>query len=331
MPQRKDNSLYLWSLNNLNTPAYVFSGHDDTPLEFVWRFQGDNSEAEDRREFQLVSWSKDHQLRLWPISVDIYKSLGHLNFSSQGGTGLNEGGMIDEEGELMQEVLSAASLDETSMRIRSEISRLIGQFTNVNVESVDVDKRSCILSVNYFQDSSKHEMNFRLAVDFPPMYSEGNPPQFDVLDNDVLPLAKRTVIAYKLQRLAQQVLLYDNSCLIPCIQHLFGQILPTIFSENFQYPSVSDGFKKTNALDSLEDPVAIGVDSDSDSSDFDVKRSDGYMIASIPTSDPKAQKENVSSGQGIKGSNTPFPVLCGVRFSISGRISLSFVMRGIMD
>lgn len=39
-------------------------------------------QAVDDREFQLVTWSKDHNLRLWPITEDIMKSVGH-EFSSK--------------------------------------------------------------------------------------------------------------------------------------------------------------------------------------------------------------------------------------------------------
>ncbi|KAI8912450.1 WD40-repeat-containing domain protein, partial [Gorgonomyces haynaldii] len=37
MPQRKDNNLYLWNLDYPSVPMHIFSGHSDTPTEFVWR------------------------------------------------------------------------------------------------------------------------------------------------------------------------------------------------------------------------------------------------------------------------------------------------------
>jgi WD40 repeat protein len=39
MPQRKDNNLYMWNCAAPNAPVYTFSGHSDTPTEFVWRYQ----------------------------------------------------------------------------------------------------------------------------------------------------------------------------------------------------------------------------------------------------------------------------------------------------
>ncbi|TPX62836.1 hypothetical protein PhCBS80983_g00188 [Powellomyces hirtus] len=78
MPQRKDTNLLLWSCDNLTAPVYSFEGHTDVPREFVWRVRGgSNADMVDHRSFQLVTWSKDQHLRLWPISPDITKAVGH--------------------------------------------------------------------------------------------------------------------------------------------------------------------------------------------------------------------------------------------------------------
>jgi WD40 repeat protein len=80
MPQRKDNSLYLWNLDRPEAPAYTFAGHVDTPTEFVWRYQGKNestaANGDFSQEYQLVTWSKDMHLRLWPIGKEIAASAG---------------------------------------------------------------------------------------------------------------------------------------------------------------------------------------------------------------------------------------------------------------
>ncbi|ORX90287.1 WD40 repeat-like protein [Basidiobolus meristosporus CBS 931.73] len=71
MPQRGDPSLYMWSRSDLSKPVCKFEGHTDTIREFVWRIRGDTmgdkETFQDFREFQLVSWSNDQHLRLWPI------------------------------------------------------------------------------------------------------------------------------------------------------------------------------------------------------------------------------------------------------------------------
>lgn len=78
MPQRTDSKLTLYNRACAETPVHAFDGHQDTVKEFVWRWKGDMNGADgDDREFQLVTWSKDQNLRLWPVSKEIMESVGH--------------------------------------------------------------------------------------------------------------------------------------------------------------------------------------------------------------------------------------------------------------
>ena len=73
MPQRGSAALglYTQTSDNANTNAgkqapHVFNnGAVDTRLyEFLWRARGEYDQGFDHREFQLISWATDHQLRL---------------------------------------------------------------------------------------------------------------------------------------------------------------------------------------------------------------------------------------------------------------------------
>lgn len=81
MPQRADNSLYLYDRRAEGDapadPVAKFEGHTDSVKEFLWRFRGGPSPDKDDREFQLVSWSQDKDIRLWSINKDIMKEVGH--------------------------------------------------------------------------------------------------------------------------------------------------------------------------------------------------------------------------------------------------------------
>ncbi|KAG4305322.1 hypothetical protein PORY_001492 [Pneumocystis oryctolagi] len=81
LPQRDDNSLYLWDIQDEKKtptePLVKFEGHTDVVKEFVWRYSTTEDIHRDTRQFQLITWSKDHHLRLWPISTEILKSVGH--------------------------------------------------------------------------------------------------------------------------------------------------------------------------------------------------------------------------------------------------------------
>jgi WD40 repeat protein len=81
MPLRGgDNSVYLHDVEAKKgvqkmTPVYEFKGHSEPVKEFVWRARGGAGSIDDR-EFQLVTWSKDHDLRLWPIRDETMENVG---------------------------------------------------------------------------------------------------------------------------------------------------------------------------------------------------------------------------------------------------------------
>ncbi|CDO96273.1 unnamed protein product [Kluyveromyces dobzhanskii CBS 2104] len=53
-------------------PTYVFKGHTDRVTDFLWRSRHSSNTTIDDREFQLVTWSKDCDLKLWPVPDMIY-------------------------------------------------------------------------------------------------------------------------------------------------------------------------------------------------------------------------------------------------------------------
>lgn len=57
-------------------PVERFEGHDDVVKEFVWRHRGGDDRNFDDREFQLVTWSKDRTLRVWPVSREMTERVG---------------------------------------------------------------------------------------------------------------------------------------------------------------------------------------------------------------------------------------------------------------
>src|SRR5690554_2188518 len=69
MAQRGDFSLRLWSLRDLHTPLRQFFGHTDIITAFDWRCHS----YEHHKDFQLVTWSKDQTLRLWPVEHSVQK------------------------------------------------------------------------------------------------------------------------------------------------------------------------------------------------------------------------------------------------------------------
>ena len=77
LPQRGDTSLGMWAKDKPEEPVHRFEGHGDIVKEYLIRTQGGSDRERDDRKFQLITWSKDQTLRLWPISEDMMKAVGH--------------------------------------------------------------------------------------------------------------------------------------------------------------------------------------------------------------------------------------------------------------
>lgn len=80
MPLRGgSNAIYLANHKDLEgesnlKPCHVFKGHSDRVTDFLWRQRHGTSGIDDR-EYQLVTWSKDCDLRLWSLSDELYEKL----------------------------------------------------------------------------------------------------------------------------------------------------------------------------------------------------------------------------------------------------------------
>ncbi|KFH46995.1 putative RWD, RING finger and WD repeat-containing protein-like protein [Hapsidospora chrysogenum ATCC 11550] len=98
MPQNEPGDLYLYDRRRLDEapkekladPVAVFPGHGHHKVkEFLWRSRGGISEdGIDNREFQLVSWGADNELRLQCIDSNILSAVGYTK-GSQAPKGLN--------------------------------------------------------------------------------------------------------------------------------------------------------------------------------------------------------------------------------------------------
>ncbi|KAH0597716.1 hypothetical protein MHUMG1_04087 [Metarhizium humberi] len=88
MPQNEPGDLYLYDrlwgedspVEVAPNPVAVFPGHGDHKAkEFLWRSRGGVSDDNiDHREFQLVSWGTDNELRLHCVDANILAAVGHV-------------------------------------------------------------------------------------------------------------------------------------------------------------------------------------------------------------------------------------------------------------
>jgi WD40 repeat protein len=70
--QRADLAIRMWSLSDLEQPLIQFMGHKDVISALDWRTC--DIVGEDY-EYQLLSWSKDSNLRFWPIDISLINAM----------------------------------------------------------------------------------------------------------------------------------------------------------------------------------------------------------------------------------------------------------------
>jgi WD repeat-containing protein 59 len=90
MPQDTPGNLHLYdrrkedAISGIAAPEVaVFPGHGDKKVkEFLWRSRGGiTDDGIDNREFQLVSWGEDHELRLQRLDTRTLEAVGYLKGS----------------------------------------------------------------------------------------------------------------------------------------------------------------------------------------------------------------------------------------------------------
>eukprot|EP00842_Homolaphlyctis_polyrhiza_P005824 jgi/Hompol1/6242/HPOL_004901-RA len=317
MPQRKDTNLYLWGCDNKTTPLYTFSGHSDMPTEFVWRYYDGH--------YQLVTWSKDHTLRLWPVTPEFVKYAKspskHTTVSRQ------HSGII--------------TLEE-------EIEQIRALFPHVHIDKTHGTKRMYSISLQRVSDTS-HGVGplppsafFRVDVQFPAKYPGSAPPTFEIQKTSIMSMANRTSLAVKLGQIGSTFAEKSMPCLEACIRYLLGDpnaAIPVPNTHNFPVDVAHSGSVSGAS-------TGVSIDSYADR-DYGVRETPpglelggiGHVAAdslSISDSSSEADGSIEIMGQRVRpigdrrlvretalgkdNSNVPFPRLCGASFTMSGKL-----------
>ena len=80
MPQRGNYDLHLYdrrSSAEASKPVRSFAGHKAQVKEFLWRAEGPITDGVDHRDFQLVTWGADRELKLHPMDTDVLADIGY--------------------------------------------------------------------------------------------------------------------------------------------------------------------------------------------------------------------------------------------------------------
>ncbi|XP_020819271.1 GATOR2 complex protein WDR59 isoform X1 [Phascolarctos cinereus] len=234
VPQlRRENSLLLWNVFDLNTPVHTFVGHDDVVLEFQWRKQKEGS-----KDYQLVTWSRDQTLRMWRVDsqlqrlcandildgVDEFiesisllpepeKTLHTQDSDPQPSSGHGEEEASKEDSPnnlLMGKKSEQLGLPQT---LQQEFSLINVQIRNVNVEMDAVD-RSCTVSVH----CSNHRV--KMLVKFPAQYPNNAAPSFQFINPTTITSTMKAKLLKILKDTSLQKVKRNQSCLEPCLRQL---------------------------------------------------------------------------------------------------------------
>ncbi|TPX48516.1 hypothetical protein SeLEV6574_g02007, partial [Synchytrium endobioticum] len=336
MPQRQDNALTLWSRETLQ-PIHRFTGHLDTPREFVWRRKcggiggvgmGD-MEIRDDAEVQLVTWAKDQTLRLWTVDMDHMKAVGYQPFQRLSQLSNNARTEIQPSQPIRSSIETQLAspkpapvpmipAEDTPKSWEEEMKPLRKRFPNVTFDRVDFPGRSCTMTI---QRACEMGGFIRVDIRFPVGYpgAIAATPLFEVQRTGIMSMANRTRISEALAEIANQSAKAGSPCLVACVEHLLDEdasvritpATPSPVATVSRILTPADMLKPADQrpVNSNHSPPRLTSTAISWSNDH-VHRGtsslDAVSVSSLTTSSDNW--------------NLPYPCLCGARFSPSGRL-----------
>ncbi|KAH0619458.1 hypothetical protein JD844_000101 [Phrynosoma platyrhinos] len=246
VPQlRRENSLLLWNIFDLNTPVHTFVGHDDVVLEFQWRKQKEGS-----KDYQLVTWSRDQTLRMWRVdcqlqrlcSNDLLDGVEELidgisllpetdkTLSAQDAEPQQNSNHGEEEAlkdDSQKSLLVGKKLDQLGLpqTLQQEFSLINVQIRNVNME-MDAVNRSCTVSVH----CSNHRV--KMLVMFPAQYPNNAAPSFQFVNQTTIPSTMKAKLLKILKDTSMQKVKRNQCCLEPCLRQLVSCLESVVNQED---------------------------------------------------------------------------------------------------
>lgn len=234
VPQlRRENSLLLWNVFDLNTPVHTFVGHDDVVLEFQWRKQKEGS-----KDYQLVTWSRDQTLRMWRVDSQMQRLCANdildgvdefiesISLLPEPEKTLHTQDVDQQhtpshgEEEALKEDPPSSVLEERKSEqlglpqtLQQEFSLINVQIRNVNVE-MDAADRSCTVSVH----CSNHRV--KMLVKFPAQYPNNAAPSFQFINPTTITSTMKAKLLKILKDTSLQKVKRNQSCLEPCLRQL---------------------------------------------------------------------------------------------------------------
>lgn len=257
MPMRGGNNcVYVVDYTGLEgevkvKPSYIFKGHTEPVKDFLWRsrHQGDIT------QFQLVTWGKDCDLRLWPVHQDLYDKLGsqtrrqpHDNFNtyshelSSGSSPTFVGMETSKDDQSSSSHLNwisgvrmGRSGSDLPVNLGEEVSVVGRKFSKVRFEKISVSTGTLVISL-YGPWSEDESLTFlRIEINFSPQYPDKSP-RIVLEENRELSTERQQTILEGVERVAKYYAEARKPSLESILRFLMGEDVKLNEEEELSLP-----------------------------------------------------------------------------------------------
>ncbi|KAL6079591.1 GATOR complex protein wdr59, variant 2 [Balamuthia mandrillaris] len=300
---RDDHALNMWSLANAEI-VHSFAGHNDVVTAFDWRIVGPPED----RNFQLVSWSNDQNMKLWKVDeADITACT--FEAKKQGipipspSPSRASPGLLHTIGSKSPSPRSEA-LRRSQMRCWAGLAHEFATvqkspIEHVTLENINVRDSMCeaIVTVNNYVQ--------QVRITFPSAYPHSAPPSFHLYPSLSIPHRVRAKLKEEVSRTAE---FYVNLSK-PCLEECLYQLVHTMQRElDLQSSNKSQDSMQESPFISSSVPSSLRTRSFSPSS-----------LQLSPSFSPNTQEMIITAQENAM----PCPRLCGAVFGNDTLISFS--------
>lgn len=248
--RRGENNLILWNITNmsdLTSPVHTFVGHTDVVMEFSWR-----KKDKDSKEYELITWSRDQNLRIWTVDLALQRLCGLDTYVESdeaellmGGQGGNSQDFTDvasitsqmsphetEAGnqstspqtphKSMSNDKSVTLLPSQPQNLQQEFSLVNLNIPNITINEMDVSNRTCTVTALI------REHMVHLKINFPSSYPYNASPTFHFCKSTTVDSNIKAKLIKVLKMISQQQVKRNRTCLEPCLRQLVASLESSI-------------------------------------------------------------------------------------------------------
>lgn len=238
--------------SNYSGPVHKFYGHSDAIQEFAWR---NVNPCANRDEFQLVTWSRDANLTLWPIGQYLEKMCGKMSDeeiladnavvaetlkkasvgSAPGASAANGDVVNGHQNQASNLSNGASSLGDLSNELENNGKETLESFLKRELKVVKHNEKIIYNTIDLFNhrfvfQAETHTHVIFLELHFPANYPKA-PPEFSFGNRTTLNQERGSAISKRLRNIAQGLTSKGMSCLNQVLKAFQDEISSIIQQE----------------------------------------------------------------------------------------------------